>query len=242
MSTGTLGSGPPTIALTDVGVVYGRGALVRALDGVSLTIAPGSYTALMGPSGSGKSTLLHLAGCLDTPTSGRVELLGTDVAALGDGERATLRGREIGFVFQSFNLMPALTAVENVALPLLFQGVGRTERVGRATNLLEGVGLADRTDHLPRDLSGGQRQRVAIARALANDPALLLADEPTGSLDSATGDQIMALLDSLHADGTTIVLVTHDRGVAEHADRIVHLLDGRIRRDEMVDPQAVNAR
>ena len=192
----------------------------------------------MGPSGSGKSTLMNLIGCLDTPTDGSVVVNDADVTTLSDRERTSLRGREIGFVFQTFNLMPKLTAAENVALPMVFQGVSRSDRTDRARDLLDRVGLADRVDHRPNELSGGQRQRVAIARALANDPALILADEPTGNLDTETGAQIMDLFAELHAEGNTILMVTHERPIAEHADRIIHLLDGILEKEETIaDPR-----
>jgi putative ABC transport system ATP-binding protein len=208
------------------------GGTVEALAGVSLTLAPGSYTAVMGPSGSGKSTLLNLVGGLDTPSEGTVTVGGRDLAALSEPERAAVRGSEVGFVFQTFNLLPRLTAVENVALPLVFQGVDREARTARAEALLADVGLGDRLEHKPTELSGGQRQRVAIARALAPDPTVLLADEPTGNVDTDTGGRVMGLLDDLHAAGNTVLLVTHERRIAEHADRIVHVRDGRIERIE----------
>jgi len=223
------------VELTGVWKTYDVGEQsVHALRDVSLTLPRGSYTAVMGPSGSGKSTLMNLVGCLDTPTKGRVEVDGQDVTALSERERTRLRGREIGFVFQTFNLMPRLTAAENVALPMVFQGVSGSERDSRARDLLRRVGLADRADHRPNELSGGQRQRVAIARALANDPALLLADEPTGNLDTETGRKIMGLFAELHDEGNTVLLVTHERHIAEHGDRIVHLLDGGVEREEWV--------
>ena len=204
------------------------GTPVHALDGVSLTLETGSYTAIMGPSGSGKSTLMNLIGCLDTPDEGAIAVGGRDVLELSDGERAALRSAEVGFIFQTFNLMPRLTAAENVSLPLLFHNdVGEDPRT-RAEELLERVGLGDRLEHTPSELSGGQRQRVAIARALANDPTLVLADEPTGNLDTETGDEIMALFEELHEQGTTICMVTHEPDIAEHAQRTIHLLDGRI--------------
>ena len=223
------------VTLEDVRKTYQVGEPVHALDGVSLEIPRGSYTAVMGPSGSGKSTLLNLVGCLDTPTEGGLTVDGADVVAMSDRERTRLRGGEIGFVFQTFNLMPKLTAAENVALPMVFQGVSRGERSTRAAELLEQVGLGDRTGHRPNELSGGQRQRVAIARALANDPTLLLADEPTGNLDTETGREIMALFERLYQRGNTILVVTHERDIAEHAERIVHLLDGELERVETVD-------
>jgi len=216
------------VRLEGVRRTYQVGKPVHALDGVDLGIPRGSYTAVMGPSGSGKSTLMNLIGCLDTPTEGEVWIDGRDVTAIGDRERTSIRGEEIGFVFQTFNLMPRLNARENVALPMVFQGVDRDERDRRAAELLAEVGLGDRLDHRPNELSGGQRQRVAIARGLANDPAILLADEPTGNLDTETGTQIMSLFEELYDDGNTILMVTHERPIAEHAERIVHLLDGRI--------------
>ncbi|WP_231185174.1 ABC transporter ATP-binding protein [Haladaptatus sp. DYF46] len=223
------------VTLTDVRKTYHRGEPVHALDGVDLAIETGSYTAVMGPSGSGKSTLMNAVGCLDMPTDGSITVNGTEVTTLSDSKRTTLRGDEIGFVFQTFNLMPKLTAKENVALPMVFQGVKTNPRNERASDLLERVGLGDRLDHRPNELSGGQRQRVAIARALANDPAIILADEPTGNLDTETEGQILSLFEELHDEGNTIFLVTHERVVAEHADRIVHLLDGEIERIETVD-------
>ena len=224
------------VVATDLRKRYERaeGVEVEALSGVSLSLAEGSYTAVMGPSGSGKSTLLNLAGGLDTPTAGTIAVNGRELSALSENERATVRGEAVGFVFQTFNLMPRLTAAENVAFPLVFRGVDRERRLSRARELLADVGLGDRTDHRPNELSGGQRQRVAIARALAGDPALLLADEPTGNVDTETGDRIMSVFDDLHAAGNTILLVTHERRIAERADRIVHVRDG-----EIVDREAV---
>jgi putative ABC transport system ATP-binding protein len=223
------------VALSDVTKTYDLGGTVTALDDVSLSVPRGSYTAVMGPSGSGKSTLLNLVGGLDTPTEGTVSVNGTDLGTLSEPDRAAVRGRDIGFVFQTFNLMPRLTARENVALPLVFQGVDRAERNDRARELLESVGLGDRLDHRPPELSGGQRQRVAIARALAAEPALLLADEPTGNVDTETGATVMDILDGLNDEGRTILLVTHERYIAEHADRIVHVRDGRIERIEDIE-------
>jgi len=230
-------TGDAVVALTDVEKRYERTAdiTVEALRGVTLSLPEGSYTAVMGPSGSGKSTLLNLVGGLDTPTAGSVAIAGTELSGLSEPERARVRGEEIGFVFQTFNLMPRLTAAENVAFPLVFRGVDRTERMERARELLADVGLADRTDHRPNELSGGQRQRVAIARALAGDPALVLADEPTGNVDTETGDRVMSVLDGVNDAGNTILLVTHERRIAEHADRIVHLRDGRIQEIEVVE-------
>lgn len=228
------------VALHDVRKTYQMGdQTVHALDGVSLTIPRGSYTAVMGPSGSGKSTLMNVVGCLDTPTEGVVEVDGVDVTTLSDAERTALRGDEIGFVFQTFNLMPQQTARENVELPMTFQGVGRSERRERAADLLERVGLGDRLDHKPNELSGGQRQRVAIARALANDPAIILADEPTGNLDSETEAEILELFEELNAAGNTLLVVTHERVVAEHAERIVHLFDGELEEIEEIDQRRV---
>ncbi len=228
------------VELRDVRKSYRMGdQTVHALDGISLTVERGSYTAVMGPSGSGKSTLMNVVGCLDTPTEGVVEVDGVDVTALSDAERTALRGDEIGFVFQTFNLMPQQTARENVELPMTFQGVGRSERRERAAELLDRVGLGDRVDHKPNELSGGQRQRVAIARALANDPAIILADEPTGNLDSETEAEVLELFEELNAAGNTILVVTHERLVAEHTERIVHLFDGAIEEIEAIDERRV---
>ncbi|GAB6862627.1 ABC transporter ATP-binding protein [Haloplanus litoreus] len=226
------GAGSPVVELSGVHKTYDVGGVVEALAGVSLTLPEGSYTAVMGPSGSGKSTLLNLIGALDTPTEGRVVVAGEEVSTASDGTRAELRGTDIGFVFQTFNLLSRLTAVENVGLPLVFAGVPRAERRERARELLTDVGLGDRTDHLPTELSGGQRQRVAIARALVADPALVLADEPTGNVDTETGGRVLDIFDRLHAAGNTILLVTHERHVAERADRIVHVRDGELERIE----------
>jgi putative ABC transport system ATP-binding protein len=225
----------PAVSLEDVRKTYFVGEPVHALDGVTLEIPKGSYTAVMGPSGSGKSTLMNLVGCLDSPTEGVIEIDGEDVTAATDRRRTTVRGEAVGFVFQTFNLMPRLTALENVALPLVFRGLSGSDRRDRARELLERVGLGDRLGHRPNELSGGQRQRVAIARALVNDPAILLADEPTGNLDTETGGRILDLFDDLHAEGNTILMVTHERYVAERAERIVHLLDGTIERIETLD-------
>lgn len=228
-------TGDPVVSATDLTRTYHIGEPVHALDGVSLTLPAGSYTAVMGPSGSGKSTLMNLLGCLDTPDAGSLEIDGTPVASLSEPARATLRGTHIGFVFQTFNLMPRLRAAENVTLPLVFNNANETDRQERAESLLERVGLGDRLDHRPNQLSGGQRQRVAIARALVNEPTLLLADEPTGNLDTDTGQNIMELFASLNEAGRTILMVTHERHIADHADRIVHLLDGQIERIEHLD-------
>jgi putative ABC transport system ATP-binding protein len=207
---------------------YHLGEPVHALDGVSLSLPDGSFTAVMGPSGSGKSTLMNVLGCLDTPDEGEIQIRGQPVSELSSSERAKLRGTEIGFIFQQFNLMPRLTAAENVTLPMVFNNAVEVSRRERAEALLDQVGLGDRLDHRPSELSGGQRQRVAIARALVNEPSLVLADEPTGNLDMGTGTEIMALFEELHARGRTILMVTHEHHIAEHADRIVHLVDGKI--------------
>jgi putative ABC transport system ATP-binding protein len=207
---------------------------VDALCGVSFEIERGEYVAIMGPSGSGKSTLMNLIGCLDTPTRGFYWLNGRLVSELSDDELAYIRNKEIGFVFQTFNLLARATALHNVELPLIYNGTPAAERLAKAKEALSKVELADRMHHKPSELSGGQRQRVACARALVNNPSLILADEPTGNLDSTTGEEIMKLFDRLHAAGNTIVLVTHERDIAAHAHRIIHIRDGRIDRDERV--------
>ena len=201
---------------------------VHALQDVSLEVQQGEFVAIVGPSGSGKSTMMNIVGCLDRPSSGTYRLAGTPVASLDDDGLARLRSRTIGFVFQSYNLLPRTSALDNVATPLLYQGVGRRERVARARAALERLGLGDRLDHEPSELSGGQQQRVAVARAIVADPALILADEPTGNLDSASGRDVLAVLHELHASGRTIVLITHDADVAAAADRQVHIRDGRL--------------
>jgi putative ABC transport system ATP-binding protein len=205
---------------------------IRALKGVDLTIYRNEYLAIMGPSGSGKSTLMNMLGCLDTPTTGRYEFNGKDVAAMGDDELAEIRNREIGFVFQTFNLLPRSTGFENVELPLIYANVNADERRLRAEQAMEAVGLGDRMHHKPNELSGGQRQRVAIARALVNNPSIILADESTGNLDSRTGEEIMTLLENLYLRGHTIVVVTHEEDIARNARRIVRLRDGLIESDE----------
>ncbi|MGD0880205.1 MAG: ABC transporter ATP-binding protein [Acidimicrobiales bacterium] len=220
---------PSVIEVTDVWKTYRTGSLqVDALRGVSLTISPGEYVAIMGPSGSGKSTLMHILGCLDVPTSGTFELAGEDVSTMSEEELAHVRNKRIGFVFQQFNLLASLNAWRNVELPLLYAGVDRSERKRRALAALDRVGLGDRVDHRPGEMSGGQQQRVAVARALVTDPDLILADEPTGNLDSVSANDVMMLLDELHRSGRTIVLITHDADVAEASGRVVRIRDGQI--------------
>jgi len=235
----TVASNGALIDITDLRKVYEMGAMeVNALDGVTLHIAAGEYVAVMGPSGSGKSTLMNIVGCLDTPTSGSYKLRGTEIRERDDDELARIRNQEIGFVFQTFNLLPRADALHNVELPLIYAGRPAKERRERATSMLEMVGLKDRMHHKPNELSGGQRQRVAIARALVNGPSIVLADEPTGNLDSKTGIEIMALLDEIHAKGNTVILVTHEEDIAARARRIVRLRDGRIESDKLVSPAA----
>jgi putative ABC transport system ATP-binding protein len=222
----------PLIVLENVTKVYRtEGEEVHALRGISLVVQPNEYVAIMGPSGSGKSTLMHILGCLDTPTSGRYLLNGRDVSQLDDDDLAYIRNRQIGFVFQTFNLLPRATALKNVELPLIYAGVPAAERRERARRALEAVGLGDRLHHRPNELSGGQRQRVAIARALVVNPALILADEPTGNLDSASGAEIMRLFTQLWQLGNTIILVTHEDYIARYARRIIRIRDGRIESD-----------
>src|SRR5712672_909833 len=226
--------GPLVIDIENITKDYVMGEeTVRALRGVSLQIHRNEYIAIMGPSGSGKSTLMNMLGCLDTPTSGRYEFNGKNVAEMDDDELAAVRNREIGFVFQTFNLLPRATSLRNVELPLIYAGIEPQRREARATQVLADVGLGDRLHHKPNELSGGQRQRVAIARALVNGPSIILADEPTGNLDSKTGEEIMELLEDLYRRGHTIILVTHERDIAAHARRTVHLRDGIIESDEV---------
>ena len=206
--------------------------LVKVLRGISLEIERNEYVAIMGPSGSGKSTLMNLLGCLDTPTSGKYWLNGQVVSNMTDNELAEIRNKEIGFVFQTFNLLPRATALDNVALPLVYAGQNSADRKERAEKVLTDVGLADRMDHRPNQLSGGQHQRVAVARALSNQPSIILADEPTGNLDSKTSVEIIALFDEIHAKGNTVILVTHEEDIAQHAHRIIRLVDGQVASDE----------
>lgn len=206
---------------------------VRALRGINLSIKRNEFVALMGPSGSGKSTLMNILGCLDTPTSGQYFLNGKDVSKLDDNNLAEIRNKEIGFVFQTFNLLPRSTALENVILPQIYAGISKAKRTERATEVMNSVGLGDRTHHRPNELSGGQRQRVAIARALVNNPSIILADEPTGNLDSKTTVEIMNLIRDIHRAGNTIIVVTHEEDIARHAHRIIRLIDGEVASDEM---------
>jgi putative ABC transport system ATP-binding protein len=224
------------IKADDLWKTYDMGAAIQvhALSGVSFSIDRGEYVAIMGPSGSGKSTLMNLIGCLDTPTRGSYWLNGQMVSELSDDELAYIRNKEIGFVFQTFNLLSRASALHNVELPLIYSGMPAKERLEKAQEALRKVDLADRMHHKPNELSGGQRQRVAIARALVNNPSIILADEPTGNLDSATGEDIMTLFGRLHEAGNTIVLVTHEHDIAAHARRIIHVRDGRIERDEQI--------
>jgi putative ABC transport system ATP-binding protein len=226
------GGGAPVIRLDEVHKHYATGTLdVHALRGIDLTIQAGEFVAIMGPSGSGKTTLMEIIGCLSRPTSGRYELSGRAVDEIDPDGLARIRGEEIGFVFQSFNLLPRLTVAENVELPLSYRGVGRRERRARSLAALERVGLSDRSRHLPGEISGGERQRVAIARALVNHPALVLADEPTGNLDTLTGDEILGLLHAIHAEGRTVVIVTHDPKIGGQARRQLWIHDGQIETD-----------
>lgn len=222
----------PLIKITNIKRDFILGnEIVYVLKGIDLEINKGEYVALMGPSGSGKSTLMNLLGCLDTPTSGTYILNGKDVSQMRDDELAEIRNKEIGFVFQTFNLLPRTTALDNVALPMIYAGYSKSERNKRATEVLHQVNLADRMDHQPNQLSGGQRQRVAVARALVNRPSIILADEPTGNLDSKTSEEIMKLLEEIHTKGNTIIVVTHEEEIAAHAHRIIRLRDGMIESD-----------
>jgi putative ABC transport system ATP-binding protein len=221
------------ISLRNLTKTYVMGAeTIEALKNVTLEIERNEYVALMGPSGSGKSTLMNLLGCLDSPTKGQYWLNGTEVSTMDDGELAEVRNRQIGFVFQTFNLLPRLSALENVALPLVYAGFSKDDRLAKAREVLQAVGLGDRVTHKPNELSGGQRQRVAIARALVNDPAIILADEPTGNLDTKTSYEIMTLFEQIHQNGNTVILVTHEADIALHAHRIVRLRDGLVESDQ----------
>jgi putative ABC transport system ATP-binding protein len=223
----------PLIRAEDLWRTYVMGSEeIHALRGVSFTIDPGEYVAIMGPSGSGKSTLMNLIGCLDSPSKGNYVLRGKMVSQMGDDELAEIRNREIGFVFQTFNLLPRASALHNVELPMVYAGISKEDRLARARRSLEMVDLGDRVTHKPNELSGGQRQRVAIARALVMGPSILLADEPTGNLDTATGEEIMRLFEKLHSEGHTIILVTHEKDIADHAHRTISIRDGRIEKDE----------
>ena len=225
----------PLIKITNIKRDFPLGnEIVYVLKGINLEINKGEYVALMGPSGSGKSTLMNILGCLDTPTSGSYILNGKHVSEMDDNELAGIRNKEIGFVFQTFNLMPRTTALDNVALPMVYAGKSKEERTKRATEVLTQVGLSDRMDHKPNQLSGGQRQRVAVARALVNKPSIILADEPTGNLDSKTSIEIMKLFGEIHANGNTVILVTHEEDIAAHAHRIIRVKDGIIEKDEMM--------
>ena len=225
------------ISLKNIFKIYNVGGEeVRALDGIDLDISENEYLAIMGPSGSGKSTLMNMIGCLDTPTSGIYEFEGEMVQVMDDSQLASIRNRKIGFVFQTFNLLPKATAQHNVEIPLVYANIKNKDRAKMATDALESVGLADRLHHKPNELSGGQRQRVAIARALVNKPSIILADEPTGNLDSKSGSEIMTILDDLHKNGNTIILVTHEDDVAQHAHRIIRLFDGKVIEDSKQAP------
>lgn len=228
--------GQPVIQITDLTRYYQMGdTTVKALDGVTFDIHKNEYLAIMGPSGSGKSTLMNMIGCLDTPTSGEYILNNNRVSEMNDAELAEVRNREIGFVFQTFNLLPRTTCLANVELPLIYAGIKSADRKEKAVDVLTKVGLGDRVDHKPNELSGGQRQRVAIARALVNNPSILLADEPTGNLDSKTGEEIMLLFEELYRQGNTIILVTHENEIADHSRRVVRLRDGKIESDMPVE-------
>ena len=226
-------SGTPILVMEQLCKSYYPGAVeLKVLRDIELTITRGEYVAIMGPSGSGKSTLLNMIGCLDRPTRGSYTLGGNNVSMLDDDQLSLIRGSHIGFVFQSFNLIDQLNVVENIEIPMYYQGFSEHDSMARAAELASMVGLGDRVGHRPSELSGGQQQRVAIARALANDPLIILADEPTGNLDSESGADILTILDRLHDEGKTIIVVTHDDNIAAHAERVIHLLDGRVRRQE----------
>jgi len=225
------------ISLKKIYKIYSVGGEeVRALDGIDLDIQENEYLAIMGPSGSGKSTLMNMIGCLDTPTSGLYEFEGEMVQVMDDSQLASIRNRKIGFVFQTFNLLPKATAQHNVEIPLVYANIRKSQRIEMASKALESVGLSDRSHHRPNELSGGQRQRVAIARALVNNPSIILADEPTGNLDSKSGHEIMNILDELHKRGNTIILVTHEDEIAQHANRVIRLFDGKITEDAELKP------
>ena len=225
------------ISLKKIYKIYNVGGEeVRALDGIDLDIQENEYLAIMGPSGSGKSTLMNMIGCLDTPTSGLYEFEGEMVQVMDDSQLASIRNRKIGFVFQTFNLLPKATAQHNVEIPLVYANIRKSQRIEMASKALESVGLSDRSHHRPNELSGGQRQRVAIARALVNNPSIILADEPTGNLDSKSGHEIMNILDELHKRGNTIILVTHEDEIAQHANRVIRLFDGKITEDTELKP------
>ncbi|MXV52201.1 ATP-binding cassette domain-containing protein [Pedobacter sp. HMF7647] len=234
----------PLITIKDIGRKYVIGSeTIHALKSVSLDINKGEFVALMGPSGSGKSTLMNILGCLDTPTKGEYILNGIRVSDMTDNELAEVRNKEIGFVFQTFNLLPRSSSLDNVALPLVYSGIGKKDRDERAQKALENVGLGNRVDHKPNELSGGQRQRVAVARALINNPSIILADEPTGNLDTKTSVEIMGLLEEIHSKGNTIILVTHEEDIAQHAHRIVRMRDGLIENDyQNVEVKSVSPR
>ena len=237
--SGNVSQGAPLIRLEGITKHYRMGGeTIAALDGIDLEVARNDYIAFIGSSGSGKSTMMNILGCLDTPTSGRYFLNGRDVAGMSDAELARTRNEEIGFIFQSFNLLTRATAVQNVMQPLIYRGVRPAERLRRATEAMARVGLEHRLDHLPNQLSGGQRQRVAIARALCSEPSILLADEPTGNLDSATAADIMALFDTLHSEGQTVIIVTHEPDIAAYAHRVIAIRDGQVERDVRQAPQA----
>ena len=224
------------IAITKISKSYRMGdEIINALKSISIDILKNEYVALMGPSGSGKSTLMNILGCLDSPTSGSYILNGIDVSLMSDGDLAEVRNKQIGFVFQTFNLLPRLTALDNVALPLVYAGLSKAQRIDKAEDALNKVGLADRMTHRPNELSGGQRQRVAIARALVNDPAIILADEPTGNLDTKTSVEIMGIFERIHNAGNTVIIVTHEPDIADHAHRIVRLRDGLVEADYLND-------